>query len=935
MKISKIKFLIFLVLCFNFSGVAYALKPSPEQIAQFKKMSASEQRALVRSFGIELDGAHSDLGSQRISDPKIPRPRDIGRKRNQESSDSETEVESGDKLEDIVVEVEPLKPFGYELFAGDPSTFAPVDNVPVPLNYVIGPGDTVIIQLYGKERGTHEITVNRQGILPFPGIGPLTVTGKNFRELKQQIEDVVQQQMIGVKANISMGPLRSIQIFVLGDAYRPGTYTVSSLATMTNALFVSGGIKRVGSLRNVQLKRDGKIVSTLDLYELLLKGDTSKDVRLLPGDVIFIPPIGKTVGIMGEVKRPAIYEFKNRASASDLIEMAGGYLPTAFPSASRIERVSNKGTRTFVDLDLSTLDGSSISLKNGDLVRIYSILEKMDDAVFLSGHVNRPGGYEWRKGLRVSDLINSFNDLLPQADLGYAILKREVPPNREIITMKVSLKEAIQNKNTNHDLELQPRDELIVLSHSKERRVKIEKLLETLREQQQFGKFADIVTISGNVRYPGQYPLHYEMNMKDLIHAAGGYLPLTDKRQSLLISLSPNSSLRHVERISFSEMLDETKYLEPKSELIVFGLNSDRQSILTNLLKQLEWQASRKAQEEIVSISGAVKYPGKYPLIAGDSMSDLIEMAGGLLESAYLGEAEVTSQYIDAGEEFRIDHTIVQSNGSGLGVDYLLKAKDSVVIKKIPRWENQKTIKLSGEVKFPGEYPIAQGETLGDLIKRSGGLTEYADPEAVIFLRESLRKKEEELLQTIQQRLEKDVVKSELDAVGFSESSDNKIVEEKLLQQVSKLKATGRLVVNLSEIINGDKGQDVVLMDGDHLVVPGRIQEVSILGEVNFPTSHVHSKSKGARSYINLSGGPTRYSDLNRTYIIRKDGRVETGFKRLLFFIKIQREVNPGDSIVVPIESDSTSVLEYWLGVSQVLFQLATTAAALQTVGAI
>ncbi|MEX2051515.1 MAG: polysaccharide biosynthesis/export family protein, partial [Steroidobacteraceae bacterium] len=235
---------------------------------------------------------------------------------------------------------EALKPFGYDLFAGIPTTFAPATDIPVPADYVIGPGDQIRVQLYGDVNQSYVLTVGRDGLVNFPELGPIDVSGQTFSQLRADLEQRVARQMIGTQASITVGETRSIRVFVLGEAYRPGSYTVSGLSTITNALFVSGGVTEIGSLRNIQLKRRGTLVSRLDLYDLLLHGDTSDDSRLLPGDVIFIPPVGRTVAVTGEVRRPAIYEVAGETTARQLIELAGGLAPEADPSLVRLERIN-------------------------------------------------------------------------------------------------------------------------------------------------------------------------------------------------------------------------------------------------------------------------------------------------------------------------------------------------------------------------------------------------------------------------------------------------------------------------------------------------------------------------------------------------------------------------------------------------------------------
>jgi protein involved in polysaccharide export with SLBB domain len=250
--------------------------------------------------------------------------------------------------------VEPeLKPFGYDLFTTVPTTFAPATDIPVPSDYVVGPGDTIELQLIGERGGWYTLVVGRDGLVDLPELGPVAVAGMRFDAAKAMLEERIQQQMIGMRASVSIGALRSIQVFMLGEANRPGSFTVSGLSTITNAVFSSGGVKPIGSLRDIQLKRSGKVVARLDLYELLLNGDTRNDVRLLPGDAIFIPPVGTTVSVTGEVKRPAIYELKPGETASDLIRYAGGLTPEADAASARVERIDESGNRTFTGIDLA------------------------------------------------------------------------------------------------------------------------------------------------------------------------------------------------------------------------------------------------------------------------------------------------------------------------------------------------------------------------------------------------------------------------------------------------------------------------------------------------------------------------------------------------------------------------------------------------------
>ena len=538
---------------------------------------------------------------------------------------AETQRDRGEVEKAQAAEVEtPLERFGYDLFAGVPTTFAPATDIPMDADYIVGPGDTVQIQLFGKEPAQYDLVITREGILQFPGIGPVSVAGLTFHEMKQVLKARIEEQMIGEKANITMGRLRSIRVFILGDVNQPGSYTVSALSTMTNALFVSGGIKPIGSLRNIQLKRRGKLVARMDLYDLLLRGDTSGDVRLQPGDVIFVPPAGSSVGMAGEVRRPAIYELRKESSVEQMLSLAGGLLPTAYPQASQIERISKRGERTLIDVDISQKAGLRARVQGGDVLRVYSILEKMEDIVLLSGHVQRPGGYQWRPGMRVNDLIPSIeNDLLPRPDLDYALVRRELKPDQRLKIFSVQPGKALKDPASKYNVELESRDELILFGFSEDRTEIVEPLIEDLQAQATFQQPAQVVSVVGLVRQPGDYPLEARMKISDLIRAGGG---LGEEAYALGAELTRyevvDGSYREVDHVSvdLAQILKgvqvEDLALRPFDDLHIKRLP--------------EWVAAAT-----VEIKGEVRFPGVYPISRGEQLSKLIERAGGVTDMAF------------------------------------------------------------------------------------------------------------------------------------------------------------------------------------------------------------------------------------------------------------------------------------------------------------
>ncbi len=817
LKMKSFVYLLALLLVIPvFSNTVQAFTPTAQQIEMFKRLPPSQQKALAQQYGVNLD--QLNLGNNPVQPNLQQQP--INRNpfetqtSNLENHLAPPETKGG-ASEETEEESSALKPFGYDLFTGQPDMFTPVSDIPPPDSYVLGPGDNLVVQLYGKENGSYSLIVNRDGQIQFPEIGPINLAGLSFNDARNLLMDTVKQQMIGVKASVTMGTLRSIRIFVLGEALHPGSYTVSSLSTMTNALFTSGGISKIGTLRNIQLKRKGKLITTLDLYDLLLKGDTSKDARLLPGDVIFIPPIGSTVGVSGEVKRPAFYELKKENNAIDAIKLAGGFTPTAYPAASRIERINPKGERTLLDADLTASKGKNIRVKDADLIQVFSVLESVEDIVTLKGHAERPGGFAWRPGMRVTDVIRSVDELLPFPDLNVALIEREIQPTREKTVITFNLGEAIKNPSGLENVALSARDTIYVFN-----------------------------------------------------------------------------------------------FEEPRAEQ------------LEELLNQLKLQASKQLRKQTVLITGYVRFPGEYPLSEGLTAKQAVILAGGLTENAYGVRGEVTRITYNQEEEQRIEHINVDLAASE---KLRLKEEDQLHIKRLPNWLDQEVVTIEGEVKFPGEYKIKRGETLAEVVERAGGLNEWAYPEGAIFSREDLRKLEAERLKELRNKLESDIAAANIEQQTVEQKVAVEDAED-LLDSLNAVRPLGRMVIDLNSTLN-HLTPPLQLKNGDKLIIPRKKQAVTVVGEVQFPTSHIYEPSLNASQYIDRSGGTTQKADDSRIYVVKANGRVflpeESGW-----FKAGQYEIEAGDTVVVPLDADRIKPLTLWTSVSQIFYQIALGAAA-------
>ena len=375
----------------DISNIADICANALDKAACAKKLAATQTRTLQAT-------PDANLASQRpATNPKTPRP-----------------PQTNEFQEFITASVgKKLSLFGYNLFEGSPDTFAPVDNIPVTQDYLIGPGDEIVITAWGQVDINIHAMVNRNGSIDLPKVGNVDVAGVRYQNLQNHLKNAIGHVYRNFDLNVSLGKLRSIQVFVVGQAMQPGVYTVSSLSTLVNTLFASGGPSVNGSMRHIQVKRNGVVISELDLYELLLKGDKTKDISLLPGDVIYIPPVKQVVAIYGGVNNPAIYELKDdKTTLSDLLQLAGGMTTTASSGKKvLLERIYDRKVRKVDEFSLDTA-GLTRMLKDGDLVKVQSIDARFDNAVTLRGNVANPGRYPWKEGMRVKDLIPDMDSLI-------------------------------------------------------------------------------------------------------------------------------------------------------------------------------------------------------------------------------------------------------------------------------------------------------------------------------------------------------------------------------------------------------------------------------------------------------------------------------------------------------------------------------------------
>ena len=840
-------FISALIIISSFNALAFT--PSASQIEQFKKLPKSQQQALAKQYGVDLSVITGS--SQSSNQPQVEKPT-IGPRLVQQ--------EQAAKAEPSKQNPNTVKPFGYELFAGEPTTFMPSETSAVPDTYLVGRGDQLLINFYGKESASFEVIVDREGRISIPDLSPVQVAGLTFSEVKQLIKLKVEQEVIGVKAFVSLGQLRSMRILVLGEAYKPGSYNVSSLTTVSHALFVSGGVSDIASLRNIQVKRAGKVVANFDLYDLLIHGDSSNDIILKPGDVVFVPSVGAQVKVEGLVKRPAIFELKKGETAKELLAMAGGLKPGAYTKNAVVERFKNN-RKEVLTVDFSASNIINYIPQDGDRIRFNTVSAQYNNVVNLVGAVVRPGSYQWYEGKRISDVLKSVRgDLLPQADLSYGLVVREININGDIEVHQFDVAQAIV-KNAQNDLTLNANDKIIIFSEFEE------------KQQEQLTLSA---TGSGTKKDKSIEEAARDENSNDL--SADSYSPYS------------------------------------------------RNNLLAPIIKQLKRQASTQQSIQLVEVNGSVTYPGVYPLTVGAEAADLITAAGGLLESAYTKQAEITRMV--NGDASQVEHVkinleqLIGSNESSLA----LQSKDSLNIFAIPNWQENVKVTLKGEFKFPGTYTIRRGETLSNLLERAGGFSDFAEQNAAIFTRLSVKQQEQQQLARLATELRRDVAsKSFQDSVSTSALTYDEM--NKLLNDLASVEALGRLVIDLPLIQNNQ--QTLVLQDGDTLYVPSKRDSISVVGEVNYATTHLYKAGVSLDDYLELSGGLKERADDDRIYIIKASGAVSIPNSGNWFAPGNKQMLEPGDTIVVPMDAGHMDKLTLWSTATQILYQLGVAVAAI------
>ena len=775
-----------------------------------------------------------------------------------------------------------LDRFGIDVFQNGTGNFdeLPMD-LPVGPDYVLGPGDDLNIDLTGSVSERLGRGVDREGRIVLPDAGAVQVSGKRLGDVQQLVQGVLRTQYRDVRVDISLARIRTVRVYIVGDVQHPGPYDVSSLSTPLNAVYEAGGPTSGGSLRIFKHYRGKQLIETVDVYNLLLHGVPAGMERLEAGDTILVPPIGPQVTVEGMVRRPAIYELNGEKSLAEILEIAGGVLPSGTLRHVDVERMVAHDTRSMLRLDIPESNNDrdvttalrNFQIEDGDKVQVSPILPYADKTVYLEGHVFRPGKFAYQDGMKVTDLIKSYKDLLPEPYEAHAEIIRLRRPDNTPEVLAFNLGDALSDNAK--DPTLQPFDTVRV-----------------------FGRFdfedSPVVTITGAVRDPGDHITNGATYLRDAVYLAGGTSPdaLFDDAQ---VFRKTDSGKLEVFSVNLRRALDgdpkDNVLLEPKDRIFIH-------------------KDQNKVDPPTVTIAGEVGRPGRYPLGDGMTAADLVRFAGGLKRGAYTEEADLTSYMVEHGSRVVSDHQSVQIAKALAGApdtDVRLHDGDVLTIRQLSGWQDLgATIEVKGEVSHPGGYGIQPGERLSSIIARAGGFLPNAYPYGAVFERAQVREIEEknraDLLQRVQAEMGQVKLLPGADIDQQVQAKAAVLQYQKTIEQLQNTPPLGRLVIHISSDVKrwANTSADIQVRAGDTIYIPKQPNVVLIDGAVFNPTAITYKPGRSAGWYLSQAGGPTQLADKKSTYVIRADGSVASGSGGVFSGGVQSAELRPGDMVVVP-----------------------------------
>jgi protein involved in polysaccharide export with SLBB domain len=767
--------------------------------------------------------------------------------------------------------------FGASLFQNVPSTFAPVDNAPVAPDYVVGPDDELRLRVWGQVNFNANLRVDRSGNVFVPQVGAVEVVGTRFSDLDQTLRKAVGKIYRNFDLTVQLGQIRAIQIYVTGEARRPGVYTVSSLSSLVDALFASGGPSVQGSMRHIELRRGGTVVTAFDLYGLLVQGDKSKDAKLQSGDVIFIPSVGPQAAVLGSVRRAAIYEFLPGEGVGSVLKYAGNTTSLATEVRASLDRSAEGSGREAMEVGLDTA-GLATQMKDGDVLRVISVATKYKNTVTLRGNVANPGRFSWHSGMKLSELIPDKESLLTRdywwkrAQLGL--------PSPEFQPLPAL--SGLRQQTNPLDLPLQS-------------------MMQRRRLQQQAASNAQG---QGQNASQGQTPGQNQGMQNQVIEQPDYYWDTTETSSPFdVINPSNNQGLPNTGPAPIGATGSQQQQNGPRGS----------ESALAEPDFQAPEQINPRSTRRTVVRLTSPEIDWSYAVIDRQDPATL----------------KTTLVPFDLGK------LVLQHDASQ---DLELQPGDMVSIFSqsdihVPLTEQTGLVRLEGEFVHAGTYSVHPGETLRSLVARAGGLTTDAYLFGSVFTRESTRVLQQRRMDEAVQRMLLQMQRGTLAIAASGSSSPQDVssasgaqaASRELITQLQQIRATGRIVFAFKpESTSLDDIPDIALENGDAFLIPSVPSTVNAVGAVFNQNSFLFRQDARVDAYLALAGGPNPDADKKHMFLVKANGAVISkesvksawgnDFDRL--------RLNPGDTIVVPDKAIKPSALRSFMYISSFFSQL-------------
>jgi protein involved in polysaccharide export with SLBB domain len=855
----------------------------------------------------------------------------------------------------------------------------------VPDDYILATGDSIKISVYGLSEYEGEVVVNNDGKIVIPQIGALTIRGLKYKDAKSTIYNKLKATYPNTTINIAIGNTSPFSVSVVGEVAKPGLYTVNALSKVKDALSRAGGVSNIGSMRDIQVKRNGKVVATFDLYDLLRGGKDNGDVYLYPNDIIFVPAAKKTVYLDGNVKSPAVYELKNNETLKDLLDISGG-LNSDTSKTVKIFRSEN-GTRTLFEAK----QNEKIALHDGDKIVVGKISDVTDNIVYLYGNIYKNDSISIVKNDTVGSLFKRLIDFygnqkvfMANTDMNYFLVKRVDKDTLEPKILSGNLLSAI-NGDKILDVKLQSEDKIFIFNQSLTQDIKY-------------------ISINGEVLRDGKFKYFNGMKLIDALMASGTKNE-SDLNKIKVVSIKPDNSydikyydkenansvlLKPYDSITISNfMTDDVPKISLHGEVINEGTfnytdgltlndainylggglkqNADKEYFelvtyklegsikkpsmrILDLNKSLDMKLVLNPFDEItirkvskfndirtITLKGAVQNSGTFNYSEGLTLSYVLNnLGGGLKQNAEKEYFELVSYYIENGT--RKNKVMVKNLNDALNGEMIINPFDEITIRQISQWNEPKTITIKGEVKYPGTYTILPGEKLSSVLKRAGGYTAEAFIKGAVFTRVDIQKIQQEGFKKQLDDLESSMLylSTQPDEAGKTAGSTDALqVIDSVKKRAADTVMLGRLSIKLpQDIENFSKSEyDVILKAGDTLTIPEVEQSVAIMGEVMNPTAVTYVEKNDLWDFIDQAGGIKNSGDDAGIFVIKANGESQRVSKYFLLGT-FAPSIETGDTIIVPYKINQFSGLKFVKDITSIIYQIAVSAAALKTVGA-